>query len=112
MQDTVASQGLLVVLDSDGGRLGGAEGIDAEQVGDGAVVHGECLRDLEEADQLESVQALGAELVGVDLRQPGVDGGAAAIRPSMWANRKKPRTPCIIVLTEETRRPLPPRCRM
>jgi hypothetical protein len=27
------------------------------------------------------------------------------MRPSMWANRKKRRTPCIIVLTDETRRP-------
>ena len=28
--------------------------------------------------------------------------GSAAMSPSMWANRKNPRTPCIIVTTEES----------
>jgi hypothetical protein len=55
---------------------------------------------------------LGAGVVGVDFREPGVDGGVAGTNPSMWANLKNPRTPCIIVLTEETLRPLSPRCRI
>lgn len=38
--------------------------------------------------------------------------GSAAIRPSMGANWKNPRTPCIIVLIEEARRPVSPRCRI
>jgi hypothetical protein len=37
------------------------------------VVHGDRLRDLQEADQLEPVQPLGAGLIAVDLRQTGVD---------------------------------------
>jgi hypothetical protein len=37
------------------------------------VVHGQRLGDLQEPDQLEPVQALGAGVVGVDPRQPGVD---------------------------------------
>jgi hypothetical protein len=42
------------------------------------VVHGEGLGDLEESDQLEPVQTLGARLIGVDPRKPGVDGGVGA----------------------------------
>lgn len=61
--------------------------------------------DLQEPDQLEPVQALGAGLVGVHLGEAGVDGGSAVISPSMWANRKKPRTACIMVFTEESRSP-------
>jgi hypothetical protein len=38
------------------------------------VVDGDGLGDLQEPDQLEPVQALGAGLVTVDLRQPGVHG--------------------------------------
>ena len=34
------------------------------------------------------------------------------MRPSMWANRKKPRTPCIIVLVEDAISPAAPRLRM
>jgi hypothetical protein len=30
----------------------------------------------------------------------------------MWANRKDPRTPCIIVLTDDGMSPVSPRCRM
>ena len=74
VQDAVPAQGLGVVLDPDGGGFGGAEGVDAEQVRQGAVVDGEGLGDLEEPDQLEPVQSLGAGLVAVDLRQSGVDG--------------------------------------
>lgn len=39
------------------------------------MVHGDGLGDLEEPDELEPVQALGAGLVSVDLGQPGVDDG-------------------------------------
>ena len=42
------------------------------------MVDGEGLGDLEEPDQLEPVQALGAGLVPVDLGQPGIDGGVGA----------------------------------
>jgi hypothetical protein len=69
------------------------------------VMHGEGLGDLQEPDQLGPVQASGAGLVGVHSRQPGVDRGSAVTRPSTWAKRKKPRTPGIIVLTEESRGP-------
>jgi hypothetical protein len=41
-----------VVLDPDGGGFGRAEGVDAEQVSQGAVVDGEGLADLKEADWL------------------------------------------------------------
>ena len=74
VQHPVPAQGVGVVLDPHRGRLGGAQGVDAEQVGQGAVVDGDGLGDLEEPDQLEPVQALGAGLVAVDLRQPRVDG--------------------------------------
>ena len=74
VQDAVAAEGVGVVLDPHGCGFGGAEGVDAEQVGEGAVVDGEGLGDLEEPDQLEPVQALGAGLVAVDLRQSCVDG--------------------------------------
>ena len=77
----MAAQGLGVVLDPDRGGLGGAQRVDAEQVGQGAVVDGDGLGDLEEPDQLEPVQALGAGLVAVDLRQPGVDGRVGGDEP-------------------------------
>ena len=48
----MSAQGLGVVLDSDSGSLGGAQGVDAEQVGQGAVVDGDGLGDLQEADEL------------------------------------------------------------
>ena len=57
VQHPVAPQGLRVVLDSDCGRLGGPQRVDAQQVGQGAVVDGDGLGDLQEADQLEPVQA-------------------------------------------------------
>ena len=67
MQDAVAAQGLAVVLDLDGCCLGGAEGVDAEQVGQCAVVDADGLGDLEEADQLEPVETLRPGLVLVEL---------------------------------------------
>lgn len=38
------------------------------------MVHGQGLGDLQESDELEPVESLGAGLVGVDLGQSGVDG--------------------------------------
>jgi hypothetical protein len=38
--------------------------------------------------------------------------GSAGMRPSMCANRKKPRTACIMARTEESMRPWSPRWRM
>ena len=67
VQHPVAAQGLGVVLDPDGSRLGGAQRVDAEQVGQGAMVDADGLGDLEEPDQLEPVQALGTGLVAVHL---------------------------------------------
>ena len=75
VQDPVAAQGFRVVLDPDRGCLGGPQRVDAQQVGQGAVVDGDGLGDLQEPDQLEPVQALGAGLIGMDLGQSGVDGG-------------------------------------
>ncbi len=60
MQHLVAVYGLLVVLALDASGFGGAQCVDAEQVGQGAVAHGQGLGDLEEPDQLEAVQSLGA----------------------------------------------------
>jgi hypothetical protein len=74
VQHSVAAQRLGVVLDPDGGRLGGAQRVDAEQVGQGAMVDADGLGDLEESDQLEPVQALGAGLVAVDFGEACVDG--------------------------------------
>ena len=103
---------VLGVLDPHAGGFGGAQRVDSQQVGQGAMVHGERLGDLEEPDQLETVQSLGARLVRVDLGQPAYTAGSAGIRPSMWAKRKKPGSACIIVLTEETCKPSSPSCRM
>lgn len=69
MQHPVSTQRIGVVLDPLGGGFGGAEGVDAEQAGQRAVVHRDCLGDLQEPDGLEAVQALGAGLVAVDLRR-------------------------------------------
>ena len=77
VQDPVSAERLAVVLDPHRRGFGGAQGVDAEQVGQGAVVHGDGLGDLEEPDQLEAVQALGARLILVDLGEPGVDGRVA-----------------------------------
>ena len=71
------AQGLVVVLDPDGGGFRGPQRVDPEQGGQGAVVDRHSLGDLEEPDQLEPVQTLGTRLIGVDLGQPGVDGGVA-----------------------------------
>jgi hypothetical protein len=60
MEHAVAAQGLGIVLDTDCCGLRGAQRVDAEQVGKSAVVDADGLRDLEEPDQLEPVQALRA----------------------------------------------------
>jgi hypothetical protein len=70
----VASKDLGVVLDPHGCGFGCSEGVDAEQVGQGPVVNGEGLSDLEEPDEFEPVQSLGSGLVAVDLREPRIDG--------------------------------------
>lgn len=74
MQHSVASEGFCVVLDPHGCGFGCSEGLDAEQVGQGPVVNGEGLGDLEESDELESVKSLGARFVAVNLREPRVVG--------------------------------------
>ena len=45
VQHAVSAQGLAVVLDPHGGGFGCAQGVDAEQVRQGAVVHGDGLGD-------------------------------------------------------------------
>jgi hypothetical protein len=50
-----AAQGLLVVLDVERGGLGGAKRVDAEEVGEGTVVHRQGLGDVEVSDELEPV---------------------------------------------------------
>ncbi len=69
MQDSMAAEGVGVVLDPHRGRFGGSECVDAQQVREGAVVDGDGLGDLQEPDQFEPVQSLGAGLVAVDPRQ-------------------------------------------
>ena len=54
-----------IAADPHGGCLAGTQGVDTEDEGQGAFVHGQGLGDLEEPDQFEAVQALGAGLVGV-----------------------------------------------
>ena len=56
----MTAERLAVVLDPDRCRLGCPKGVDAEQERECAVVHADGLRDLEEPNQLEPVQALGA----------------------------------------------------
>jgi hypothetical protein len=112
VQHPVAAQGLGVVLDPDRGGFGGAQGVDAEQVGQGTVVDADGRGDLEESDQLETVQALDAGLVAVHPRQSGVDGWVGDDQAVDVGERKNPRTVCIEVLTEEVISPDSPRWRM
>jgi len=51
VQDAVSAQGVGGVLDPGRRGFGDTQGVDAEQVGQGAVVDGEGLGDLEEPDQ-------------------------------------------------------------
>lgn len=55
VQDPVAAHRLGVVLDPDSSGRRRSQGIDAEQVGQSAVMHGQGLGNLKEADQLEPV---------------------------------------------------------
>ena len=55
VQHPVSAQGVGVVLDLYCGCFGGAQGVDAQQVCEGAVVDGQGLGDLQEPDQLEPV---------------------------------------------------------
>jgi hypothetical protein len=75
VQHPVPAQRLLVVLDPHRRGLGGTQGVDAEQVGERAVMDGDGLGDLKEPDQLEPVQPLDAGLIGVDPGQPDVHRG-------------------------------------
>jgi len=78
VQHPVAAQGVGVVLDPYRCRLRCAQGVDAQQIREGAVVDADGLGYLEEPDQLEPVQSLGAGLVAMHLRQPRVDGRVGA----------------------------------
>jgi hypothetical protein len=109
VQDAVAAECFAVVLDAHGRCFGGPECVDAQQVGERSVVDADGLGGLEESDQFEPIKALGAGLVAMDLRKACVDGWVSRMSPSMWANRKNPRTPCIIVTTEESMSPQLPR---
>jgi len=76
------------------------------------VVHAEGLGDLKKPDQLEPVQALGAGLVMVHLRQPRIDRRIARDQAVDVGEPEEPTATCIIVLTEESISPQLPRCRM
>jgi hypothetical protein len=58
VQHPVTAQSLGVVLDPNGGCLAGTQGVDAKQVGQGTVVNGDRLCNLEEPDKFEAVQSL------------------------------------------------------
>jgi hypothetical protein len=80
-------------------------------VGQSAVVDGDGLGDLEEANWLEPVEALGRGLVAVRLGQPRADGGVGRVIASVWAHRKQPRPACILVSVEDAMSPASPRSR-
>jgi hypothetical protein len=60
VEHAVPAECLGVVLDLNCCGFGCSKGIDAEEVGQRSMVHRDCLRDLEEPDELEAVEALGA----------------------------------------------------
>jgi len=60
VQNPMPAQRLLIVLDPNCSGFGGTQRVDAEKVRQGAVVNRDGLRDLEEPNQLEPVQPLGA----------------------------------------------------
>jgi hypothetical protein len=76
------------------------------------MVDADGLGDVEESDQLEPVQALGAGLVAVDLGEACVDGWVGDDEAVDVGEPENPRTACIEVLTEEAISPDSPRCRM
>ena len=83
-------QGLPVVLNPYGSRLRGAQGVDAEQVGQRAMVDGDGLGDLEEPDEFQSVETLRAGLVAMNLGEPGVDGRVGADQTVEVSEPKEP----------------------
>lgn len=104
VQDPVPVQGVGVVLDPHRGGLAGAHRVDAEQERQRAVEHGDVLVDLEEPDQLEPVQALGAGFVPSTfgsrvsrrlLAEPAVRPVTRATRPraSLPLSRSRGRQP-------------------
>ena len=105
----MATQGLVIVLDPDGRCFGRTQRVDAQEVGQGAVMDGDRLSDLEEPDQLEPIQALVRDSSEWILGRRAYTAGSLGIIPSMWANGNNPRTACIEVLTEEAISPDSPR---
>ena len=83
VQDAVPAERLGVVLDPDRCRLGGSQGVDAKQVGESAVVDGDRLRDLEEPDEFESVESLGAGLPRCTSGNRALSVGSEDVSPSM-----------------------------
>jgi hypothetical protein len=75
-------------------------------------VNGEGLSDLQKPDELEPVQPLGSRLVGVNLRKSCVDGWLGNDEAVDVREPKEPRTPCIIMTTEESIIPESPSLRM
>jgi hypothetical protein len=105
VQDAVPPTGFAVVLDPDRlGRLGGARCVDAEQVGQRAVVHTDRLSHREEPDPLQPIYALGSGLIGVHLPKPDVHRRVGR-NPPVDMREPKPRIPCIIVQIDESRSP-------
>ena len=67
---------------------------------------------MEEADELEPVEALGAGLIGVDPRQSGVDGRVGGDEAVDVREPDESSDPVSIVLIEESRNPLSWKWRM
>ena len=65
------------------------------------MVHADGLGDLQEPDQLQPIQALGAGPVSVDLGQPSVNGRVGGDQTVDVGEPKEARTPCILVLMED-----------
>lgn len=63
----MSAQRLGVVLDPDRCRLLGSQGVDAEQIGEGAVMDGDRLGDLKESNELEPVEPLGTRFIAMHL---------------------------------------------
>jgi hypothetical protein len=76
------------------------------------MVDGDGLCDLEEADQPEPVEALGAGLVGVDLGQAGGDGWVGGDTAVDVREPEEATEAVHMVLIEESRIPLSWRWRM
>ena len=111
VQHPIAAQGVGVVLDPHSCRLAGPQRIDPQQVRQGTVIDGEGLGDLQEPDELQPVQSLGAGLVAVIFGSRAYTAGSEPIGRRCERSGSS-RTACIIVFTEESIRPGSPRSRM